>query len=240
MTDPHPDEPDTVTPVPGTVVLSPAHEPPRRQWVLYVAILAAIVTIGGGALVFVLFQQDRINNLQTRVVQQNEAVASLTDDLVASQQNAQRLYDQLLELPGVEPAGEDPEDVVTVSTPGATGATGSTGPRGVPGEDGADSTVPGPQGSPGPAGPAGQDGTDGATGSTGATGESIVGPQGPQGEAGQPGTTGATGPQGVGVTGVTCAVTDGGTVFRFTFTDGTSQDVPGACNVFATPSIPPE
>lgn len=229
MTDPHPDEPATTTPVPGTITLTPRAEPESRQWVLYVSILVAILVLGGGALAFILFQQDRINNLQTRVVQQNELVASLTDDLVASQENAQRLYDQLLSLPGVEPEGEDPEEVAPIPTPGATGATGQPGPRGAPG---ADSTVPGPQGSPGPAGPSGQDGqdgSDGATGATGATGESIVGPQGPQGEAGAPGSTGAQGPQGVGVVAVSCAVVDSGTAFRFTLSDGTTQDVPGAC-----------
>lgn len=41
---------------------------------------------------------------------------------------------------------------------------------------------------------------------------------------------GATGPAGTGFTSVTCATTnDGSTVFRFTLTDGTTQEVDGSC-----------
>jgi len=100
---------------------------------------------------------------------------------------------------------------------GATGAPGATGDRGadstIPGppgssgSPGADSSVPGPSGAQGPQGPAGPAGADGKDGA-----------------AGTPGTNGT---DGRGVTSISCVE---GPAFRFAFTDGTTQDIPGACD----------
>lgn len=152
------------------------------------------------------------------------------DRLAESQAEAAALYEQLLS------AGEDP--VVEPSEPGAPGAIG---PQGVPGIQGA----PGADGRPPTAeevlaavnaycvsvgGCKGADGKDGAPGADGAPGESIVGPQGPAGPAGQDGAPGAPGAAGVSVTGVSCVLRDDlSTAFRFTFSDATTVDVPGAC-----------
>lgn len=97
-----------------------------------------------------------------------------------------------------------------VGPPGKAGMPGVAGPAGT---NGTDSTVPGPQGPQGPPGP---------VGATGATGT--------------PGADGTNGADGTGITTITCVTeTDGTTALRFTLTDGTTQDVPGAC----TPTIEP-
>lgn len=155
------------------------------------------------------------------------------DRLAESQAEAAALYEQLLA------AGEDP-----VVEPSDEAAPGEIGPQGVPGIQG----VPGRDGRPptaeevlaavnaycasvgGCKGADGTDGAPGAPGADGAPGESIVGPQGPVGPAGQDGAPGAPGAAGVSVTGVSCVLRDDlSTAFRFTFSDGTSSDVPGAC-----------
>lgn len=123
----------------------------------------------------------------------------------------------------------------STSTPGPTGPTGPTGPQGVPGEDG-----PAPTAAEvlaavqtycasvgGCRGTDGTNGTNGINGLPGIPGESIVGPAGPQGD---PGTPGAPGAAGVSVTGVSCVVReDLSTAFRFSFSDGQTVDVAGAC-----------
>lgn len=96
---------------------------------------------------------------------------------------------------------------------GPAGKSGSPGPSGAPGVNGANSTVAGPQGSPGPAGAPGQDGAPG-----------------------KDGAPGPAGPAGNGLSSVTCvAEADASTAFRFTYTDGTTQDVAGACTPPPTP-----
>lgn len=152
----------------------------------------------------------RNQSLNDRVVEQAHEISSLTDDLVASQENAQRLYDQLLALPGVEPEGENPTSV-TPSTPGAPGKDGAPGRAPTAGEVRAgvlsvctDFTVL-------CLGPTGATGKDGAAGQPG---DSITGPAGPQGPAGES-ITGPTGPAGA----------DGQSAFPFVFTftlDGTT------------------
>jgi hypothetical protein len=88
---------------------------------------------------------------------------------------------------------------------GAAGATGAPGAAGVAGADGAEGPVgpmgiPGPPGLVGPVGPTGQNGAPGPQGPPGEDG--ATGPQGPAGEdgptgpQGPPGEDGATGPQG--------------------------------------------
>lgn len=139
------------------------------------------------------------------------------DDLRASQENAESLYDQLLDE-GVRPDAEKPSDVV--STPGATGAPGArgesgrpptsdeistavdryctprggcVGPGGLPGADG----TPGAPGLTGPPGNDGQPGAPGASGTDGEPGElGPTGTPGPAGADGVPGKDGATGPAG--------------------------------------------
>lgn len=133
----------------------------------------------------------------------------LYNDLTASQQNAQELYEQLLELPGVEPEGENPEDVVDTKTPVA-GLPGSSGADGTDGTDGTNG-LPGAPGTPGAAGENGQDGQSivgekGEKGDKGDTGEpGTPGENGADGADGAPGAPGAPGAQGeVGPPGPAC------------------------------------
>lgn len=136
------------------------------------------------------------------------------------------LYEQLRSV------GEDPVVGPGTSSPSTPGPSGPTGPQGVPGDDGAPGAVgqPGPSGAPGPAGPSGSPGQPGANGQPG---ESIVGPQGPAGPpgpAGPQGEPGTPGMNGISVTGVSCVLLDDlSTAFRFTFSDASFVDVPGAC-----------
>ncbi|MGN8049537.1 hypothetical protein ACTJKO_07570 [Curtobacterium sp. 22159] len=97
---------------------------------------------------------------------------------------------------------------------GKTGATGSAGAAGAPGKDGADGvSVTGPAGAAGPAGPAGAPGPAGADG--------------------------ADGKDGTGVASVSCVINDAGTAFRFTLTDGSTQDVDGTCTPDPEPTGTP-
>lgn len=155
-----------------------------RLWTIaYKAIGAVIVALILGGLVLVSF-----NNAQLRA--ENQAMYA---DLQASQENAERLYEQLLTLPGVEPEGEDPADVAPTTVPGDPGERGSAGPPGADGEPG----IPGDPGPPGPPGPDGMPGTNGPAGSDGAAGsEGAAGPAGPAGEPGPPGEQGAPGEPG--------------------------------------------
>lgn len=137
-----------------------------------------IVLVGILAVSLVAVTTFTVVNLATRNValneqisQQNSLLGQAYDDLHASQENAQRLYDQLVGL-GQQPEGADPESYIS----GPQGATGDRGEQGVPG-------VPGPPGAPGANGIDGQDGVNGADGSAGEPGP--AGPQGEQGPAGQ-------------------------------------------------------
>lgn len=181
-------------PSPGAII--PVEQPPapRRQWVLIatVAVFGTLALLLGGGW---------IANLVQRNEGLNDRVAEMYDDLHASEANAQRLYDQLLEL-GAAPEGVDPEVVV-----GPAGARGEAGRpptaaeiaqaveaycssrdqcRGVAGQAGAAGSR-GADGSPGANGVQGAPGTDGVPGPTG-----PQGPAGPQGEAGPQGPAGPT------------------------------------------------
>ncbi|WP_350351868.1 hypothetical protein ABS642_00705 [Microbacterium sp. A8/3-1] len=148
-----------------------------KAWTVGYKILgAAIVFMIAGAIVLV-----SISNAQLRAENQN-----MYADLQASQENAQRLYEQLLQE-GVTPDGDAPGEVVE-GTPGAQGPQGPRGDRGTSGDDG----EPGPVGLPGSAGVAGPAGPVGPTGATGPQGPQGV--QGSQGEPGPPGAQGAPGP----------------------------------------------
>lgn len=181
----------------------------RARWV-FIALTAALTIALVGLTVFIIV------NLATRLAEANARNASATEqidvlleDLHASQDNARRLYDQLLALPGVEPEGENPDDVVTdTAIPGPQGDTGARGPAGPQGPAG----EPGP---PGPSGAAGQSGIDGESGADGASGANGVdGAPGPAGPAGPQGAQGPPGPQGeAGAAGQSAFP------FAFTFTD---------------------
>lgn len=170
----------------------------KRAKVTFIIIIAAL-TFGVVAITtwVMVDQYQRIQHLQSRVTDQNETITGLTDDLIASQQNAQQLYDQLLALPGVEPDGDNPERIPT-TVPGEPGATGPRGESGRPpsaneilgavGEYCATSNAcQGVPGTPGVAGPAG---------APGAAGETIIGPPGAQGDPGATGPQGDPGPAG--------------------------------------------
>lgn len=168
---------DAQTP-PGTLVV-PAPEPMTRRnsWTFTVtAAILALLLIGLGAwfLVNLVDRNARLNNV---VAEQRDEIASLTDDLVAANENAQDLYDQLLAL-GQEPEGEAPEDVVQ---------TPSNGTDGRPGRDGEDGT----DGQPGKDGQPGLNGNDGQSRKDGKDGQ-----PGKDGQDGQPGATGAQGAPG--------------------------------------------
>ena len=176
----------------------------RVIFLILIGVLAAgLVGVTGFTLIT---QADTIHSQQSRIHDLNVQTSALIDDLSASQENGQQLYDQLLEL-GANPDGENPDQVVTAipSEPGAPGPRGDVGRpptaneilgavgqycassgacQGVPGQTGA--SIVGP------------------TGATGPSGESVVGPIGPAGES----ITGPAGPVGA----------DGQSAFPFTFT----------------------
>lgn len=148
-----------------------------KAWtVAYKIMGAAIVIMVLSAIVLV-----SLNNAQLRAENQD-----MYADLQASQENAQRLYEQLLQE-GVTPDGDAPGEVVS-GTPGATGPQGLRGDRGTPGENG-DPGVQGPPGDAGATGPVGQTGEPGPQGPQG-----TAGPAGPQGEPGAMGPAGPAGP----------------------------------------------
>jgi hypothetical protein len=197
-------EPVQVEPVtPGTITL-PARDPQHKvPWVLYL-VTAALLTIS----VVLMFGWignliDRNERLNARVSDQADAIAekddqisALTEDLIASQNNAQRLYDQLLAI-GQAPEGVDPE-TLTPTIPGPSGPAGPTGPAGR-GPTNSEVLFAVQQfcmvqvckGEPGDTGPTG---TQGEPGTTGTQGE--PGPAGPQGIPGEPGAPGAPGTPG--------------------------------------------
>lgn len=170
---------------PGTLVVPPLEETPRRMGWTFTVTVAILVTLllglGGWFLLNLVDRNARLNEV---VSAQRDDISELTDDLVASQANAQELYDQLLAL-GEDPDGSDPETLIPERGPsGPAGEPGTPGSDGEPGEKGAPGT-PGVDGAPGEPGADGKDGQDGEQG--------PAGPMGPQGPAGE---TGATGPQG--------------------------------------------
>lgn len=191
--------------------------------VLATVVVLALIVLGGFT----------ITNLATRVEAANDRnaaqadqISGLLDDLHASQENAQELYDQLLAL-GESPDGEAPDDVVTVVPEnGRDGDDGARGPAGPPGADPTaleiltavgrcfeSGTCTAPQGDKGDTG---QQGTQG--------------PAGPPGPAGQdstiPGPPGPAGPEGRGIQSLYCDDTTGR--WTVTYTDGVTADA-GTC-----------
>jgi hypothetical protein len=125
-------------------------------------------------------------------------------DARAATDNAEKLYQQLLDL-GKVPAAQKPSEVV----PGPSGARGAQGEPGATGPRG-DIGVPGQTGPPGPPGATGDAGQPGPQGP-----EGPVGPAGPAGAAGAPGATGPAG-------------SDGQPPLSWTFTD--ALGLPYTCN----------
>lgn len=191
--------------------------------VLATVVVLALIALGGFT----------ITNLATRVeaandrnAAQSDQISGLLDDLHASQENAQELYDQLLAL-GESPDGEAPDDVVTlVPENGRDGDDGARGPAGPPGADPTaleiltavarcfeSGACTAPQGD---RGDTGQQGTQG--------------PAGPPGPAGQdstiPGPPGPAGPEGRGIQSLYCDESTGR--WTVTYTDGVTADA-GAC-----------
>lgn len=131
------------------------------------------------------------------------------------------------------PRGRDGLDGQDGAT-GAPGPAGPAGPRGAPGVDGADgddgatgsSGRTGLRGTPGATGPTGPPGPAGAVGAAGPQGEAgPAGERGPAGAAGPAGATGERGPAGRGVVSVSCGTFPEQLALRFTYTDGTVEDV---------------
>ncbi|UVK61363.1 hypothetical protein SEA_GINGERBUG_28 [Microbacterium phage Gingerbug] len=179
---------------PGAIVVPALEEPPRRMGWVFTVTTAILVTLllGLGAW-FLVNLVDRNARLNAVVAEQRDDIAALTDDLVASQANAQDLYDQLLAL-GEDPDGTNPDVLIP-----ERGERGEQGAPGIPGSDGEDGE-PGTPGAPGAPGEDGKDGAPGAPGEDGQDGaqgeQGPAGPAGPPGPAGPAGQDGATGPQG--------------------------------------------
>lgn len=231
----------------------------RISWFLVVGILLG-VSLLAAAVALYLVQQQRIDAQHVRIV----ADARANDELQQQYQGLVGQYTQAygqLEASGVKPTTAPPSTLPSSpGTPGARGTDGVNG-RGVAfalctatgwaitytdGDTESAGDCVGTTGAAGKTGAAGVDGKAGAPGLNGTDGVSVIGPTGPPGPVGTagadgtPGAPGADGRDGVSVTSVSCAATDTGTAFRFTLTDGTTQDVPGDCDAPApTPDQSP-
>lgn len=165
-----------------------------RSRIVFVSVLAVLgVTLLAFGGFTVTDLKSRATAAEDRVATKDDQIGGLLDDLHASQENAQRLWDQLLAL-GETPDGDNPAAVA-----GPAGERGERGTAGNPGADGEDGE-PGLAGTPGPAGQPGSAGEPGATGAPGEPGppgaQGVPGPAGPQGEPGTAGTPGPTCPEG--------------------------------------------
>lgn len=168
---------------PGAVVTTPPPAPPRTQWGLIAAVVVMLLLALGVGAWFIGNLQMRNDDQADRLRGKDEVIASLTDDLVDSQENAQGLYDQLLAL-GESPEGDNPE-----LKPGPTGARGDQGDEGEKGDKG-DKGDPGDNGLPGTPG----ESIKGDPGEKGDKGDQ--GDKGDKGDKGDTGDVGATGPAG--------------------------------------------
>lgn len=222
---------ETVVEAPAHVVVPTRHEQAKAArsaklwtWVARatgLALLAAVLGFG----FYLAYANAGARTERVELIQQLDEERAKVD----------ALYEQLRDL------GEDPIVDKSDPTPGATGPSGPTGEQGIPGQDGRTptaaevlaavnaycATVNGCRGADGTNGTPGTNGTNGQPGTPGTNGESIVGPAGPAGADGAPGSPGA---DGVSVTGVSCVIRDDlSTAFRFTFSNGATADVTGAC-----------
>lgn len=185
----------------------------KFRWLIALCVIFACGLVGADTSLH-LVQQQRITQAQAAAASQRAEDRADYDALLSKYS---KLYDQLVT------AGETPSQPAPEAVKGDTGATGPVGPKGDPGQNATDTQVAaavvdycaahgGCIGAPGQTGAAGSDGVDGSPG--------VAGPVGP---------AGPSGPSGVSVTGVSCVRTDTGTVFEFTFSDGTTHDVAGNC-----------
>ena len=169
---------------PGAVVTPPTPPPPRTQWGLIAAVVIVLLLALGVGAWFIGNLQIRNDDQADRLRAKDELIASLTADLVDSQENSQVLYDQLLSL-GESPDGENPKTM-----PGPVGPQGDQGDEGDKGDKG----EPGKNGEPGTPGLKGDTGEKGDPGDKGDKGD--TGEKGDKGDKGDPGDTGAQGPMG--------------------------------------------
>ena len=123
---------------PGTIVVREVQEEPRRGWVFTVTVAILLMLLLGLGAWFLVNLVDRNARLNDRVAVQDQTIDDLTDDLVASQENAQALYDQPLAL-GQDPEDQNPE---TLPVTGTQGPAGPEGPAGAPGPTCAEGTTP--------------------------------------------------------------------------------------------------
>lgn len=196
---------------PGTVVLPPVQAPQRRQYGLIAAIVIFALLLSGVVTYVIVSQQKTIEDQATRISEQNKTIENRTNELVSANENAQDLYDQLIKL------GQSPDGSRPTTVPGPQGDSGLNGRDGKDGTDG----LNGKDGAPGTNGLDGKPGTDGTPGENGTNGIN--------GTDGAPGKDGTNGKDGRGVASVECVASTTGTAFRFTFTDGTTQDIPAPC-----------
>lgn len=191
--------------------------------VLATLVVLALIALGGFTITNLAARVEAAND---RNAAQSDQISGLLDDLHASQENAQELYDQLLAL-GERPDGEAPDDVVTiVPENGRDGDDGARGPAGPPGTDPTALEILTAVGLCFDSGACtAPQGDKGDTGQQGAQG-----PAGPPGPAGQdstiPGPPGPAGPEGRGIQSLYCDDTSGR--WTVTYTDGVTADA-GAC-----------
>lgn len=198
----------------------------RAKLIFFVLIGVLAAAFTGMTVWVIADQQQRNVELTERVVQKNaiiadkdEIIEGLTDDLVASQANATRLYEQILAL-GATPDGKDPQTVIV---------EGARGPSGLNGQDATDAQVyaalvrfclvntcvqPPPK-----------DGTNGTNGTNGRDG--LNGTNGQDGAPGAPGR---------GIQSTYCDDTTGR--WTVTYTDATTADA-GVCRTTLIEGVTP-
>ena len=205
-------EVDLVNVEPGTIVTASFERPHKpMQWVLWAVVglsvalvIAVTITHIGGLNSRIAKQADRLDHYEIQV-------DNLIEAGMAKDENAQRMYDQIVQL-GETPQGVRPSVIA-----------GPTGERGLPGIPG----PPGAKGEPGEPGDPGANGERGERGANGSAGE--AGPAGPQGEPGPMGPTGpagANGQDGRGIASIACTAPGELTI---TYTDSTTQTLSVAC-----------
>lgn len=211
-----------------------------------VLLLMGIAAVSGYGYV----SNERVTALKSTLATTRTADAAEYDSVLSK---AERLQQQLKDA-GKTPAVTLPAPKAVPGVPGARGAAGvSVVGASCTGSglemfysDGSSENAGQCVGAPGEAGKTGATGVAGADGQNATSAQigaavavycaangNCQGPAGAEGTNGTNGTNGsdgAAGKDGTGISGVSCvAETDGSTAFRFTFTDGTSQDVAGPC-----------
>lgn len=200
--------------------------PPAATILFAIVVFVGVACIAAGYVIFGVYaasQQHRADDLRQTVADKNKLVA---------QKDAQ-LSDLLEKYASLAKDCQDASCTTTAPSPeiirefiqGTPGQAGQAGHTPTTAEviSAIEAYCAAQGGCSGQAGASGQNGTNGADGAPGAEGPS--GPAGPQGDQGPAGADGR------GITAVTCVLEDDlfTTAFRFTYTDGTSQDVAASC-----------